>query len=73
MKYERTTATERKAAAIASMRYLHVSVLVGTAKDPATGCIVPTRTQKGKGGTARRATAKLHGRARREALAKAAL
>lgn len=72
MSYVRTTATSRKAVALASMRYLHVSVLVGSMKDPATGCIIPTRTPKGKGGTARRSAPKLHGRARREALAKAA-
>lgn len=55
--YVKTTATKKRAAALASMRYLHVSVLVGTAKqDIGNGftLIVPTRTPKGKGGTARK-------------------
>lgn len=53
MKYERITATQRKALELATMRYLHVSVLVGTMKDEC-GLIQPTRTPKGKGATARR-------------------
>lgn len=53
-KYARTTATERKAVERATMRYLHVSVLVGMAKDEASGFIMPTRTPPGKGGTARK-------------------
>lgn len=36
------------------VNYLHVSVLVGTAKDSETGVVVHTRTPKGKGGTARK-------------------
>ena len=35
-------------------KFLHVSVLVGTAQDPDTKLVYPTRTPKGKGGTARR-------------------
>lgn len=53
VKYIKTTAAQRKAVALASMRYLHVSVLVGTAKDE-IGLIQPTRTPIGKGATARK-------------------
>lgn len=65
MTYVRTTATERKAAARKNANYVHVSVLVGTTRN-AIGLIVPTRTPHGKGGTARRLTPKLRGRAARD-------
>lgn len=48
MTYQRTTATQRKAIERAATRYLHVSVLVGTEGGQ------PTRTEKGKGATARK-------------------
>lgn len=72
MSYQRTTATQRKAAELAQTKYLHVSVQIGMGdyKDPRTGVVhhnVPLRTPPGKGGTARRSEPKLKGRAAREA------
>lgn len=54
--YVKTSSAERKAAALARNRYLHVSVLVGMGEIEVDGVKipVPTRTPKGKGGTARK-------------------
>ena len=54
MSYEKTTAASRRAAREKRTKYIHVSVNVGKMKDPATGMIVPSRTPRGQGGTARR-------------------
>lgn len=71
MKYEKTNATTRKALAIATARYLHVSMNVGRTTDPQTGLIVPTMTPKGSGATARRAITKEKARELRRAAKRA--
>ena len=39
-------------------KYIHVSVAVGVEQDPETRMLIPQRTPKGEGSTARRATPK---------------
>lgn len=50
--WKRSTAASRRAQR--QVRYAHTSVLVGVNKDQVTGMLIPTRTPKGEGSTARR-------------------
>jgi len=54
--WKRSTAASRRAER--KIRYAHTSVLVSVNKDPETGMLVPTRTPKGEGSTAKRAQPK---------------
>ena len=70
-RYVKTTGTQRKIAALAKVRYAFESVAVSWEVDKATGVLMPTRTPKGRGSTARRANPKPTrvGQARRTRLA----
>ena len=75
--WKRSTTTRRQAKR--QVRYAHVSVQVGVSKDPESGMIVPIRTEKGSGSTAKRARPKrralqfpqLSGKSARRAMLKA--
>jgi hypothetical protein len=54
--WKRSTAASRRAAR--TIRYAHTSVLVSVNKDEVTGMLIPTRTPKGEGSTAKRAQPK---------------
>jgi hypothetical protein len=54
--WKRSTAASRRAER--KIRYAHTSVLVSVNKDEVTGMLIPTRTPKGEGSTAKRAQPK---------------